>query len=250
VQELDQLKNRFIQIVSHQFRTPLNVVRWNLESLLAEEMGPLATAQKEFMRLTYDANTAVIERIHDLLTALDIEEGRVVFTKEPTSLESLWGSVMADLQRQCTVKGIVCEYATPKVPLPAAEVDPEKIRAVFAKLADNAVAYTASGGRITASLGVREGRARLSIVDSGIGIPAAEQSRVFERFFRASNASTMRPDASGLSLPIAKHFVEQHGGSIGFSSVEGHGSTFWVDLPLRTEPAGRNVRKGRATRRA
>lgn len=233
IKELDALKNKFIQIVSHQFRTPLNVMRWNLESLLAEELGKLEPAQREFVRITYDADLEVIKRIGDLLTAIDIEEGRLTVAKEEISLESLWGSVMAEWKKACAVKEVACTYAGPPEPLPPVMADADKIRDVLAKFADNALTYTPKGGAIEVTLRRTDGRVRFAIRDTGIGIPPAEQSRVWTRFFRATNAPTMKPDASGLGLFIAKHFVEQHGGTVGLESTESKGSTFWFELPIK-----------------
>jgi PAS domain S-box-containing protein len=231
--DLDHLKSKFIQVVSHQFRTPLSAVRWNLESLLSGDIGTLTPETREFIRITYEANNEVINRVRDLLTVLDIEERRITLNPEPISFESIIASVAADFTKRLALKRINFRQEMPSEPGMAVMLDQDRVRAIMEKLLDNALAYTPAGGTVTLKMERPEGHLRVSVIDTGIGIPQQEQSRIFERFYRASNANVMRPDASGLGLTIAKYFVEQQDGTLGFDSKEGAGTTFWFELPVK-----------------
>lgn len=233
--EVDQLKNKFIQIVSHQLRTPLTVIRWNLSAIIERERGEVAPPQMEALRSAYAANIEIISRIDDLLTAIEIEEGRFRLEQTDVNIQELMQSVSEEKLQPCLLKNISFEILSPKKPLPNISVDAVKIRDIIARLIDNAIAYSNEGGHIVVRFFLDKKKIRFEISDTGVGIPASEQPRIFERFHRGWNAALMRPDASGLSLYIAKHFIEAQQGSIGFSSVEKKGSTFWFELPVANE---------------
>ncbi|MBI4991984.1 MAG: PAS domain-containing protein [Candidatus Harrisonbacteria bacterium] len=232
VKELNDLRNKFIQLMSHQLRTPLNSMRWSIETLLAGDIGKLKDEQRNFLKIPYEANIEVLKRLDDILTVMDVEEGRITFKKEEISLDSIWKSVMGEFKNRINLKELEFQYIDPQKELPPVNCDGEKMRKALEQLLDNAVTYTPNKGKITVKMQAGDSEIRFEIIDTGIGIPTAEQPRIFSRFFRATNAYTMKTDASGIGLSLAKYFIEQHDGKIGFESEEGKGSTFWFQMPL------------------
>ncbi len=232
IKELDVLKSKFIQIVSHQFRTPLNAVRWNLEMLLSSEFAKINKENESLVRVSYEATTEILRRLSDLLTAIDIEEGRITLEKEEVDLESLVLGVIGEFAKRCENNSLTCQAIWKEIDLPTVMVDAAKFRAALAKLIENAMRYSHSGGTITVQMKKNDDKVRIEVADTGVGIPMLEQKRVFLRFFRGSNASIMEPDASGLGLYVAKYYIEAHGGTLSFVSKEGAGSTFSIELPL------------------
>jgi len=232
-ESLKVLRDRIIRIIAHQLRTPMSAIRWNLEVLLENKFGKFKKEQEEFIRLIYQTDVDVINRLHDLLKTLDIEQNSIVFREEEVELFPIVNSVVAMYVSRCGTKKIKLKLHKPKKDLPQVVGDAEKIRIVIERLLDNALGYTKESGNIDISFSVDADQVEVHIKDSGIGIPEQESEKIFSRFFRASNAHSMQADGSGLALYICKFYVEKMGGRIGIQSKEGVQTDAWFSLRVK-----------------
>lgn len=229
----DELKSKFLTVISHQMRTPLNSVRWNVELLLGDVGRKAAPEELEVLRDVYRSVVNSISIVDDMLLAVDIEQRTLRLEKAPADLRDLLTKVVHDLSRSAELKSVKVVLGAMPEGLPRLFIDAGKIETVLARLLDNAIRYSPPGGEVAVDARVEAEAVAVAVRDNGIGIPEKERPRVFERFYRSKKAIETHPNASGLGLYISKYIVEAHDGTIDFVSEEGKGTTFTLRLPKR-----------------
>jgi signal transduction histidine kinase len=200
-----------------------------METLLSGKAGALTSEQETYIRHSYESNERMIALVGDLLRTSRLDEYADVLTKKEVDIVSLIREIEVDLTGMLHKKNITLAYDTPEHV--HVSIDPKSMREVFMNIISNAIKYSHEGSVIGIHYTRGNSRHVVSIQDSGIGIPHHMHSRIFERFFRAPNASQAAPDGNGLGLYIARTIVERHGGKLSFTSIEGQGTTFFIELP-------------------
>lgn len=224
---LDEAKSDFVSLASHQLRTPLAAMRWQTDFLLGKDAEPLTEKQHTYIERIRENNKTMIELVDGLLNVSRIETGKITPELKETNGIELAESVLLELAPLIHEKEIqVARVFNDEWKL--VRTDPRLLRMVFQNLLSNAVRYTPPGGRVAIELGY-EGRTRRIIVsDTGYGIPASARDRIFTKTFRADNVRKIDPTGTGLGLYLVKEIAGLLGGSVGFVSEEGKGTTFTV----------------------
>ena len=232
LKELDRAKDEFISMASHQLRTPLTTIKGYLSMMQEGDAGKLNPAQAEFVGYAYGSSERMVNLISDLLNVSRLSAGRFLIQTKPTDMVAMISDEVRQLATHASAKGIGLIFEPPKEPLPPAEIDDNKTRQVVMNFIDNAIYYTQKG-EVRVVLEQSGDKVRLEVHDSGIGVPEKAKKKLFGKFFRADNAQIVRPDGTGLGLYLAKRVVEDQGGTILFSSIEGKGSIFGFELPFK-----------------
>lgn len=228
---LDKAKSDFLSTVSHELRTPLTSIVGYIELLKDEETGPLTSPQRRMLDVVDRNANRLRALIEDLLTLSRIESGAFSSRKEPVDLVRLVASATDAVRPAAEAASITLETHCPSQPL-VLEADSDQLDRVLMNLLSNAVKFTPKGGKVAVRADAWDGEAVLSVSDTGIGIPAEEQERLFQRFFRASNATDAAIPGTGLGLTIVRTIVANHGGVMEVDSEENRGTTFTARLPI------------------
>src|SRR5579872_3460157 len=233
LQELDKLKSQFLSVATHELRTPLSVIL-GYNAMLAETLeGKIDQEEKETLHESIAACKRLIRLVNAMLDITQIESGKMRMNLAPADLREIVHSVAALFHHESRERGVRLNVELPSR-LPRLVVDAERIEQVFINLLGNALKFTESGGSITISAHQHGGTVEVAVQDTGIGISAEDQGRIFDEFAQIRRqAANRQRHGSGLGLAIAKRIVEAHAGTIGVSSTPGSGSTFRFTLPLQ-----------------
>jgi len=229
--EIDQAKTEFVSLASHQLKTPLSAINWYSEMVLEEEVGPLNAKQKEYLKNLYDANRRMVELVNSLLNVSRIDLGVFAVEPVPMNFPVVADEVLAELKPQIELKKLRLEKVYDQT-APTINADPKLVRIIFQNLLSNAVKYTAPNGVIGLAIKKEGENILIRVTDTGYGIPAADQGKIFTKLFRADNIRDKEAEGTGLGLYIVRAVVEAAGGRIWFDSLESRGTSFFITLPL------------------
>jgi PAS domain S-box-containing protein len=231
--KIDRMKNEFVSTVSHELRTPLTSIHGSLALVTGGVAGPLPTEAKAMLDIATRNSERLIGLVNDILSIEKIESGGLEFRFQIQALMPLVQQAMEANQSYAQQAGVrfVLTHGLPEAQV---HVDAARLMQVFSNLMSNAAKFSPAGGQVELAVTApRAGIVRVSVTDHGDGIPEDFQARLFQKFSQADASDTRNNVGTGLGLNIAKLLTEKMGGSIGYSTRAGAGTTFHVDLPRR-----------------
>lgn len=231
LRRMNALKSDWISISAHQLRTSLSAIKWILKMFLDRDFGALTTEQNGFITKAYDSTERMVNLVNEMLSLNHAQE-TLTYTFAKNDVVPLIENVVFDFHGESFKKHVELLFLKPNNVIPQIVCDAEKIRVVLQNLIENAIKYSNEGDSVIITATTEESGILLSVKDTGIGIPEEEQQKIFDKFFRATNAQKKDVVGSGLGLFTTKAIVEKHGGKMWFESKDGSGTTFYVRLPF------------------
>ncbi|MFE1628098.1 two-component system histidine kinase PnpS [Brevibacillus reuszeri] len=229
IRRLEKMRSDFVANVSHELRTPITSIKGFTETLLEGAMQDEETC-RNFLQIISDESERLYRMIRDILDLSKIEQKRIPLQVSRIHLQDMISSAVAIMNDQAQRKEL-----TITLPLPQPEIylmtDRDCLQQIILNLLTNAIAYTPEGGAITIRTEKEDQIVKIQVIDTGIGIPEKDLTRIFERFYRVDKARSRDSGGTGLGLAIVKHLVDNLHGHIRVDSVEGKGTTFTVTIP-------------------
>ena len=232
LQRLDEAKNEFISMASHQLRTPLTSIKGYLDMMLEGDLGKISPTQRAVLREAFSSSERMVRLINDFLNVSRLQTGKFTIDKQSVDIAQILHDEVSLLKVVADQRSVEMVLKVDKK-IPSLAVDSEKIRQVMLNMIDNAIYYSNPHKKVVITLKSSGKMIEFSVKDSGIGVPKSEQANLFGKFFRGTNAKKRRPDGTGVGLFLAKKVILSHDGEMIFESEEGKGSTFGFRLPVR-----------------
>lgn len=228
---IDSAKSEFVALATHQLRTPIAAIRWNVELLQRSLVGTATESQTKYLKAAERNVQRMINLINDFLSVSKLEMGTYATSEEQIELSTFFSNVLEEFSGKIEEKQI--ELTRTEVPAEVViAIDTRLFQIIVSNLVSNAIKYMHAPGKLELSYQLEGNTLTVVVADNGIGIPAGELDKLFTKFYRASNAQSHQAEGTGLGLYIVKQSVEQLGGNISAESKEGVGSRFIVRLPV------------------
>ncbi len=228
--KIDQMKNEFVSTVSHELRTPLTSIMGSLGLIQAGAMGEISEQARAMVDIAYKNSDRLVRLINDILDVEKIESGKLVFRVESLEIDQVIAEAI-EANAGFAVQHAVTLRAVDSLPGHRVEGDRDRLNQVLTNLLSNAIKFSPQGAEVEVRLRRAGAGVRVEVSDRGPGIPEEFQPEIFEKFAQADGSDTRRIGGTGLGLSIAKAIVERLGGSIGFETEIGKGTTFHFELP-------------------
>ncbi len=229
--ELDQVKDDFISIISHEFKTPLTSIMMGTSIILEEKIGTINEKQKSTLLAIEEEGEKLTELVNELIELTKIESGKEVYNFKCCSMFGIVENTIKPLYNIASDKGVNLSHSVDE-DLPCVYADPEKISWVLNNLITNALKYTDAGDDISISASIDNNMMQISVKDTGVGIPKEYKDKIFDKFFHTKNGDDFEIKGTGLGLAVVKEIVEAHGGKVWCESDLDVGSNFMFTLPI------------------
>lgn len=241
LKSLDKAKNEFISIASHDLRTPITAIRGYLDMVLKEEVGPISTPKiKEYLDLARIGVLRLNDLVEDILSVSRIEQNRMKFDLKSLDILNLVNQTAMQYSSEAQKKGLGLSIVKPTKDLMPVQGDANRVSEILTNLIGNAMKFTEKGG-ITLKITARDDHVRIDCIDTGIGIGAEDQKKVFQKFIQAEASFSSQSKGTGLGLYICKTMTEKMGGRIGVESSLNKGSDFFFTLPYADSDVAKQV---------
>jgi len=241
LREAERVKTDFFANVSHELRTPLSLILAPTETLLSGKQGAIPSPQFRLLQTIHNNAVRLLQMVTGLLDHSKTEAGQMKAHLEPTDLSALVRTILYDFGPMTSEKEINLDLVEDSEPGAWVQTDRYLFERILFNLLSNAVKFTPSGGRVLVILEFGDGRLRLAVQDSGIGIKEEDLARLFQKFSQIEGSSTRRFEGTGLGLAMVREFAHLLGGTVSVKSSPGEGSTFTVECPAPIARAGEST---------